>query len=330
MVESSTGPSSTRSEPSSGPPTPYAESKAGEKTGLTPDRASTPNIVEGGVDLDLGDGYITVPAIRVLEGMSREELKSVRDFQLSRPGMGSVSWQEPVDLTDVKLSKAVRFYENQGGWPEVSVHEDDTEDKVPEGQKLNRRALVTLQNYFARKEWSVEKQASFGKHLKAYNERNGATFCNYDANSGEWQFFVPHFSRWGFDDSFYEEIGEVENKDSPASHKFTKHLNFQGSIENAEMVVVSDHNTTNISVAGNNPAPAPAHSIDPNPQSRDRRYHTGASRVSKSLNFNHNVTSSLIAPASDDTVSHHTFASPLGKASSRSAAAGGRTPAPSF
>ena len=89
----------------------------------------------------------------------------------------------------------------------MSVHDDDSEEAVPEGQKLNRRALVTLQNYFPRKEWSDEKRKGFGKSLKAYNEKNGTTFCNYDADRGEWQFFVAHFSRWGFDDSFFAEVG---------------------------------------------------------------------------------------------------------------------------
>ena len=85
------------------PPTPAAGDNSGDKTGLTPDVTTTPtggnenyNIVEkSGVDLGLASGYVTAPAIRVLENV---DLKEVKDFQISRPQFGSVQWQEPVDL----------------------------------------------------------------------------------------------------------------------------------------------------------------------------------------------------------------------------------------
>ena len=197
------------------PPTPAAGDNSGDKTGLTPDVTTTPtggnenyNIVEkSGVDLGLASGYVTAPAIRVLESMSVTNLKEVRDFQISRPQFGSVQWQEPVDLIDLNLANAVQFYHNEGGWVEVSVHDKEGEPKYPVGEKLNKRALVTLNNYFPRKEWSDEKKKAFGRSLKAFNEKSGATFCNYDEQRGQWQFFVNHFSKWGFHDSFFDEEG---------------------------------------------------------------------------------------------------------------------------
>ncbi len=195
------------------PPTPAAGESGGEKTGLTPDVTTTPtggsdsfNVVEkGNVNLGLASGYITAPAIRVLESMSETSLQDVKDFQISLPQFGSVQWQEPVDLTGLNLANAVQFYHNAGGWVEVSVHDKEGEPKYSIGEKLNKRALVTLYDYFPRKEWSQEKKMAFGRSLKAFNEKSGATFCNYDEERGQWQFFVNHFSKWGFDDSFFDE-----------------------------------------------------------------------------------------------------------------------------
>ena len=56
---------------------------AGED-GATPVGTNTPNVVEGGGP-GPGGGCITVPAIRVLEALSRPELQAVADFRVSRP-----------------------------------------------------------------------------------------------------------------------------------------------------------------------------------------------------------------------------------------------------
>ena len=57
-----------------------------------------------------------------------------------------------------------------------------------------------------------------------------------DEERGEWQFFVSHFSRWGFDDSFFDDIAQGEEKGGggPEQNHPYDHLNYSGSIEKIE------------------------------------------------------------------------------------------------
>jgi len=169
-------------------------------------------------DLNLPEGYITSPDISVLENMAQDQLTAVQDFKISRPFYGSVQWAEPVDLSNgADLNEYVQFSTNQKGFTDVAVHELRN---VPQGQRLNKKALITLLNMFPKESWPTEKQENFANYLRANNERSGATFCSYSSARGEWKFFVEHFSRWGFDDSDDDEVqvtGTAASKSTPGA-----------------------------------------------------------------------------------------------------------------
>ena len=154
-------------------------------------------------NLNLPEDYITSPDITILQSMTQEQLKVVVDFKISRPMFGSIHWAEPVDLSNgADLSEYVQFSTNSKGYADVAVHELRA---VPLGERLNRKALITLQNMFPKESWPKEKQDNFASYLRANNERSGATFCSYNKDRGEWKFFVEHFSRWGFADDDSED-----------------------------------------------------------------------------------------------------------------------------
>jgi len=145
------------------------------------------------------DGYTYEPSATQLEAMYTADpssLRRVHNFTVSRPGVGSIRWLQPVDIKGLKLDGIVTI--QQG---EVFCYADG--EKPPVGQGLNTDAEITLCGVF-----KVDPQtqtpvkdgprlAKWEKALRAMCARMGAKFVSYKPDGGLWKFEVEHFSRYG-------------------------------------------------------------------------------------------------------------------------------------
>ena len=72
----------------------------------------------------------------------------------------------------------------------MEVYPDECHFKHPKGEKLNKPATITMFNAFPKDEFPDDEMKD---KLKAYCEKQGAEFINYDSAEGVWVFKVKHF-----------------------------------------------------------------------------------------------------------------------------------------
>lgn len=167
--------------------------------------------------------YITSPSIDVLKAMSEAQLTSVSNFSIERSGIGSIAWDDPVDLRDVDLDAVVRI-----DHLDVAVYDADEAagTKPAEGTKLNKPAVITMHKVFANENGTAADASTLEKFKRKITKRTkkmGADLLSFDADQGIWKFRVPHFSRYCLgddddDDEAEEDMIVVEQETEPSSH----------------------------------------------------------------------------------------------------------------
>ncbi|WFD21613.1 hypothetical protein MEQU1_000268 [Malassezia equina] len=178
--------------------------------------------------------YFTEPALPVLRAMPFEELAQVSNFVVGRVGFGQVSFLEPVDLTSVPDLGFVAGGVVQLRAKECFVYpqEEDLESdepldgllphyvpvpKAPLGTGLNVPARVSLEGCWpvdraTREPLKDEQLPRVKQHINKLRNKKDTAFVSYEASRGTWTFTVPHFSRYGLDDSD-EEMDEAPPTD---------------------------------------------------------------------------------------------------------------------
>lgn len=139
-------------------------------------------------------GYVTEPAIEVLEAMSDDELAAVHGFVVSRPDYGKIEWLGRVDVRGVDLDRDVRICES-GGPPDVQVYDDDDapDDKPPLGHKLNNPAIVSLDNVGPQDPQSTDESTWTKRIQRAMRAMPGCDLVSYDFHNRLWKFKAAHF-----------------------------------------------------------------------------------------------------------------------------------------
>jgi nuclear pore complex protein Nup98-Nup96 len=133
-------------------------------------------------------GYDCHPSIQELQRMTDDELGSVKNFVIFRPGLGQIKWEGQTDVRDLNLDEIV-VIENKM----ISVYDDIQEnDKPPRGTELNKPAVVTLYQ-ICPKTITAEAIEKFEKKLQKSCNKNGSEFLHYDVDLEEWMFRVKHF-----------------------------------------------------------------------------------------------------------------------------------------
>ncbi|KAJ8249423.1 hypothetical protein GJAV_G00234660 [Gymnothorax javanicus] len=131
----------------------------------------------------------------------------VKNFTVGRKGYGSIFFPGAVNLANLNLDEIVHFRRK-----EVIVYPDDNA-KPPVGEGLNRRAEVTLDGVWPKDKTtctqikSPERLAdmNYEGRLQSACRKHGAQFLDYRPETGSWVFRVPHFSKYGLQDSDEEE-----------------------------------------------------------------------------------------------------------------------------
>jgi len=177
--------------------------------GATPgSKKKAPETQESLVPKLTRSGYAVVPSLEEMESMSEAELATVPGFTISRAGIGSVSWDGSVDVRGVDLDEIVTInHKDVGVYDEAE--RNGTKPEV--GDKLNRRAVITMFDVFPKEGSDAAAIEKFERKIAKSTKGMGAELVSYDSSSGVWKFRVPHFSRYALvDDSDDEDDGEME------------------------------------------------------------------------------------------------------------------------
>ncbi|KAJ3178593.1 Nuclear pore complex protein Nup98-Nup96 [Geranomyces variabilis] len=165
------------------------------------------------------DEYILSPPLEHLLRMETEELRAVKNFKISVPGIGSIRWVDPVDLIEACPTKSRSSLDQIAGnivtlVPKCATVYPNDADKPPVGMGLNVRAEVELE-----KCWPIDKgtrefildttDPRHDRHMKKLEAMPDTEFLGYHNETGTWKFNVDHFSRYGLDDD--------DDEDEPVS-----------------------------------------------------------------------------------------------------------------
>lgn len=150
------------------------------------------------------EGYTCHPSIAALQEMDSADLAAVSNFSITREGIGKVEWEGAVDVRGANLDRIVVIEPKS-----VSVYTDEEDEgRKPEvGTKLNRSAVLTLENVFPPDPSAPEK---FAKKVARQTVKMDAELISYLPSTGEWILRVQHFSRYALDDDSDDE--DIENK----------------------------------------------------------------------------------------------------------------------
>lgn len=188
-----------------------------DDTGVSPSASSPLQAENKFVPKMTKPGYNVYPSIPELEAMSEADLAAVAGFKVERPGYGSVAWDGAVDVRGVDID-AVVVIESKN----VSVYDEAEEkgEKPQRGSKLNRPAVITMQDIYPKDgaESSTEAKEKLKRKIEKSTKKMGAELLSFDTEGGVWTFRVGHFSRYGLDDDSDsdEEESDEEVKATPS------------------------------------------------------------------------------------------------------------------
>eukprot|EP00816_Leptocylindrus_hargravesii_P000648 CAMPEP_0196827310 /NCGR_PEP_ID=MMETSP1362-20130617/94090_1 /TAXON_ID=163516 /ORGANISM="Leptocylindrus danicus, Strain CCMP1856" /LENGTH=1784 /DNA_ID=CAMNT_0042207939 /DNA_START=135 /DNA_END=5489 /DNA_ORIENTATION=+ len=155
-------------------------------------------------------GYSTQPSLEALASYSEAELAAVTGFTVQHDTNGSIAWEGAVDVRNVDIDAAVVI----GNREAIVYHEDNyTTNKPAVGEKLNRPAIITLNNVRP-KGTGDRDHARYAAKISSTTAKMGGKLISYDANTGIWVFRVEHFSRYGIDDTDTEDEDDDDDEEN--------------------------------------------------------------------------------------------------------------------
>lgn len=159
-----------------------------------------------------GDYWIR-PSISELKQRSFADLSRLENFTVGRVGYGEITFLEPVDLTSLNAIADI-----PGGVIEFDdrscvVYVDETL-KPPPGEGLNVPARISLEKCWvtdrATREFIKDSEhPRHKKHMRILQNKENTKFVSFDIETGIWIFEVPHFTRYGLDESDDEDDSEA-------------------------------------------------------------------------------------------------------------------------
>ncbi|KAL5375060.1 hypothetical protein DPSP01_011475 [Paraphaeosphaeria sporulosa] len=182
-----------------------------ENRTLQPRTSASLNIQNGQTIDPTPGGYWSEPSIDALKKMSPSDLKSVSNFVVGRDKVGKIEFHygKPVDLSSTPLDKLFGDIISLNHRNATVYGDTCTVAKPPLGSGLNQPSRITMGNSWPRgTNRGSGKQPT--KHIERLKRVTGTTFENYDNETGEWVFGVPHFSSYGFE---YDQPEDLESSE---------------------------------------------------------------------------------------------------------------------
>lgn len=160
--------------------------------------------------------YWMKPTRSELSRLPREQQKHFVGFTVGRAGCGSVTFDEPVDLTTVDIDSLFDKF-IKIGTRSITVYPDDV-TKPPRGKGLNVPSTLRIENSWPR---GRDKKAlspmtsgpAFERHVDRLKRVTNTEFIDYEKLTGTWVFKVPHFTTYGLDYEDDDDDEEGENFD---------------------------------------------------------------------------------------------------------------------
>jgi nuclear pore complex protein Nup98-Nup96 len=160
-----------------------------------PSPLATPARVDDNVAAAESEGYLMTPSYQQLVTMSRDQLKSVQ-LTVTRQGFGTITFDQPVDLSDVPLSQIMGHFiviQNKT----IVVYPEQVRKPSP-GQQLNVPATITLENCYTTDKHTGTvltdpQHPRVAAFIKKLQDRPNVEFVDYDASSSKWTFKVKSF-----------------------------------------------------------------------------------------------------------------------------------------
>ena len=162
-------------------------------------------------------GYWMHPSLQELRKLSRDRLKKV-NLTVGRHNCGEVKFNEPVDLTGIKLEEImgtiVDFQVRK-----CTVYPDNVSKPTP-GRGLNIPATIELQHSgpSTRNKKRADAPNSgllYDRHVVKLKRIPDTRFISFDGQSGLWKFAVQHFTTYGIDEDESELPDEDMDKSWP-------------------------------------------------------------------------------------------------------------------
>ncbi len=205
---------------------PEMESVSNRRTLITvpedTESASPASSFEGGSRLPFtpsGDPqpgeYWMKPTKAELSKLSREELKRFTGLTVGRQRCGSVTFDDPVDLTQIDLDNIFSGLIDIGV-RKITVYPDESM-KPARGKGLNVPSTLRIENSWPRgrdkkSPSSLTSGPLFDKHLDRLMKVHNTEFVRYETETGTWVFRVAHYTTYGLDYDDEEEEGESHNQ----------------------------------------------------------------------------------------------------------------------
>jgi nuclear pore complex protein Nup98-Nup96 len=169
--------------------------------------------------------YWMKPTRAELSKLSRDQLKRFTGLTVGRERCGSVTFDDPVDLTTIDLDNIL------GGLVDIGVRKitvyPDESIKPARGKGLNVPSTLRIENSWPRGRDKkgpspVTSGPLFEKHIDRLMKVHNTEFVNYETETGTWVFRVAHYTTYGLDYDDEEEEGESHNQSTlPADRDLT-------------------------------------------------------------------------------------------------------------
>jgi nuclear pore complex protein Nup98-Nup96 len=155
--------------------------------------------------------YWMKPTKEEIENMNRVQRQAVSNFTIGREGIGKVTFNAPVDLTNINLDELL------GNIVQLTIRSctvyPEIAKKPPMGKGLNVHSTISLQNSWPR---GRDKRTPTGekarprvkKHIDRLRKVADTNFLGYDGDTGIWTFTVEHFTTYGLPEYDDETDGE--------------------------------------------------------------------------------------------------------------------------
>ncbi|KAF1813822.1 hypothetical protein P152DRAFT_457191 [Eremomyces bilateralis CBS 781.70] len=191
------------------PPMEQVGGITGKELAIVPENESPPtadasNQVAISLQVDQKPGtYWTSPPVQALKGMTREQLKNVRNFTVGRVGVGHIEFGD-VDLSNIgadRIAPGIVVLEVR----RATVYGRDCGfKKPPVGHGLNVPSVITLENSWPRSKRGsapvLEKKGSrIENHIKRLMTVEDTEYMGYDVDKGIWRFKVQHYTTYGLE-----------------------------------------------------------------------------------------------------------------------------------
>lgn len=147
-------------------------------------------------DNAMAQGYYIKPSLQVLGNQTRQQLKNTQHLVVGLKGVGEVTFEGPVDLSEIDLDQIMVGIVNFQ--PKTCTVYPDEDAKPPQGKGLNVPATIKLEKCYPVDKTTRQpitdpqhpRVIAIIRKLRAVPETE---FIDFDASTGTWTFKVQHF-----------------------------------------------------------------------------------------------------------------------------------------